>query len=147
MTQYNAPLLEYLVEELKLDLTRAPLQTLLHKFVYDTCRKDRDSLHLDEPFEQFEKAIEITKLLVKNEALLRMQEIGYGNTLLHIAVSLHSPKMVKLLARKDLLEIKNLAEMTALDAAVAERTRQEGEVNPDISARNLAPINEIIAYL
>ena len=51
MTQYNAPLLEYLLEELKLDLTRAPLQTLVHKFVYDTCRKDRDSLQLDEPFD------------------------------------------------------------------------------------------------
>ena len=147
MSQYNAPLLEYLLEELKLDLTKAPLETLVHKFVYDTCRRDRDSLHLDEPFDQFEKAIETTKLLVKNEALLKMQEIGYGNTLLHIAVSLHSLKMVKLLARKDLLWIKNFAELTALDAAIAERKRQEGEVNPDISERNLVPINEIIAYL
>ena len=76
-----------------------------------------------------------------------MQEIGYGNTLLHIAVSLHSLKMVKLLARKDLLGIKNFAELTALDAAIAERKRQEGEVNPDIRERNLVPINEIIAYL
>ncbi len=55
----------------------------------------------NEPFPELDKNLELIKFVLSTnqaEKLLAMQDIGYGNNLLHIAVSLHSVKTTELLA-------------------------------------------------
>ena len=108
-----------MIETVGIDMTQERFRQLLHIFLYQVCKKERDYFKVNQYYDEADNDKKIMDLILNSkgdvvkEIILKESDESYGNTPLHIACSMHSFVFTKYLMKEGSDEnIKNLQEKT-----------------------------------
>jgi hypothetical protein len=141
----NLSWVAFLIEKVGIEMQADRFRQLLHLFLCQACTKEREHYRRGLPYANSQKDEELVSLLLKTgakEAILNEKDESYGNTPLHVACSLHSFGLIKLLilGGSD-LSVTNLAGKTPVQVVDSEIETYLGYVdsnNSDIRDKTLA---------
>jgi len=105
-----------MLETVGIDLAQERFRQLLHIYLYQICKKEKEYVKLNKYYDEADKDKKIIDLMLSTKAsefILDERDESYGNTPLHIACSLHSFVFTKYLLHAGADEsIKNLQDKT-----------------------------------
>ncbi|TNV72304.1 hypothetical protein FGO68_gene16039 [Halteria grandinella] len=148
LNKKNANWIQFLTEKLSLDISQDKFIDLLHHFVTQVATKERNAYRAGQPYPDLELDLQITQQVLNcgvREALLTRQDESYGNTLLHLACSLHSIAFVHFLlqTKESDRQAKNTIGKTPEEIIDNEIAAYEGFVPSEDVNRVLSRLKEI----